>query len=145
MKNIRAQKGTLVELKIFTELINREYPVYIPMVQSTQIDCLIDTEEGLKKIQIKTARRKHKPYRNYYAQIRSFNTKINYADYGIDFIICEGNNRFFVIDKKDFEGKTNFDLPINKYEGNWNVLPLPPVFKEKTPKKEKQVVLNFPK
>ena len=122
--NTKAWKGSLVELRVITELISRGYPVYSPFIQNGQADCIIETCDGFKKVQIKTARIKSK-YENYFAQIQSRNTKKNYSLHGIDYIICEAIGKFFVLSQREFGDKPTVDLSINKYEGKWDLLAKP--------------------
>ncbi len=135
MKNQRAVKGSLIELRVCTALIEHGYPVYMPVVQSGQTDCIIETSVGFKKVQIKVARRKHKSLNNYYARVTQHRSNINYAEYDIDFILCEGDNRFFILPKESFENH-KFDMALNGFEGRWDLLPPPSVFE--IPKKEKK-------
>ncbi len=120
----RAQTGSIIELKVIGSLIERGYNVYSPVVSQDHVDCVIETTGGFKKIQIKIARRKHKQWQNYYASVTQLRSKANYGDLGIDFIICEGDGRFFIIPKDQFIHK-KYDIPINIYEGAWHFLPQP--------------------
>ncbi len=125
MRNEKAWKGSLVELRVVTKLIELGYPVYSPFIQNGQADCIIETVDGFKRIQIKTARKKMKNYDHFFAQIRSKNSGKNYSEYEIDFIICENNQRFFVLSTDDFRGINKFEISIKQFEGKWNVIPAP--------------------
>ena len=122
--NKKAWKGSLVELRVIAELISRGYPVYSPFIQNGQADCIIETCEGFKKVQIKTARTKSR-YKNYFAQIQSKNTKKNYSEHDIDYIICEGEGKFFVMSLKEFGDIDKFEISVNKYENKWELLSKP--------------------
>ncbi len=120
-----AWEGSLIELIIITELTRRGYPIYQPVIQNGQVDCVLESNNRLFRVQIKTARRMNKKYQNYFAQIISRNSKINYAEYHIDFIICYGEGKFFIVPQEAFSGKKNISMSINKYEDAWDLLPPP--------------------
>ena len=50
------QKGDISEFRVFARLTELGYDLYTPVGEDTRSDCIIETDEELKKIQIKTGR-----------------------------------------------------------------------------------------
>ncbi len=123
--NLKALKGSVTEMRVIAELLNRGYPVYTPSIQNGHVDCIIETVDGFKKIQIKYARRKNTTSNSVFVPIGICRNKQNYAEVGIDFIVAESNNRFFVLSKEEFMQRKQRWLAVNYCEGTWFKIPLP--------------------
>lgn len=140
--NYKAWKGSLVELKVITEFVKRGYQVYSPFIQNGPVDCIIETIEGFKKIQIKTADKRNRS-QTYYASVRSKRSRKNYALYDIDFIICEADDRYFILSKSDFIRSDNWWISINQYEGLWSKISQPKDSDECKQVKKEETQLNL--
>jgi len=119
--------GTKTELKVFLQFVNRGYPVYLPLFEG-RVDCIIDTADGAKRIQIKKAKPKrvresrHQQVSGSLCRKGSKRKKVPYGD-SIDFFIFEKDDIFFVVPKDLTDNKHNISL--NKFRDAWNLLPEP--------------------
>lgn len=52
--SFRTRKGTVGELKVQTDLIEKKYDVYLPIVDDHSIDLIVETKAGFKRTQVKT-------------------------------------------------------------------------------------------
>ena len=50
----RTRKGTIGELKVQTDLTEKKFDVYLPLVDDYGVDLIVETKAGFKRVQVKT-------------------------------------------------------------------------------------------
>lgn len=137
-------KGNLAETFVLANLIKEGFTVSIPYGENSRYDLIVETQNGLKKVQIKyMSKRKDRGY--YVLTLKSIranknkNRIVHYTKEEIDFIIgyCLDNNSCYIIplDKikirnelhiwvdKNPIGKNQFETTNHdQYKNNWDLL-----------------------
>jgi hypothetical protein len=120
------QKGDYSELAVLTEFAKRSIRVAIPFGNSQGFDMLIETSNGWKTVQVKTAyRRGARGDRIYVDTIRGtvLNKKRGYEEGAFDFLVAvlADDHLFWVIPFEEMRGRRCLTLPCDR-EANWGLL-----------------------
>lgn len=107
MKNT-CKKGNIVEAKVLSRLVEKEYKVFIPFGEGHKADLIFQNDFGdLKKVQIKASR--ETPHgsltMNLYSNGGGYN-KVLYSEKDVDYFATEYDNIYYLIPIKDVLGKT---------------------------------------
>ena len=109
--------GCIAEYKFAAEAMERGFLVSFPLLDSSPYDCIVETKEGFKKIQIKSVVKKEKFARCYLR--KSVDDPYNIKDVDYFAIFVEHHNGFYII-KNDGKVKNFYLSKEGIYKNNFN-------------------------
>ena len=113
-------KGCITELKVMLHLLELGYNVSQPLLQHSKYDCVVDVNNKLYRIQIKTSRQECQ--KSFKFNCKSVTTTGNktvttkYSKNEIDFFATEWNGTFYLIPVEEcsVEKRLWLEKPTNK-------------------------------
>lgn len=105
--------GNYAELVFIAECIKRGYIVSIPMIQKPTYDCIVETDKGIYKIQVKSTTRKQSKYGSYKIRASKKQKGNLFAYYEVEEIDFMA---FYIWELHGF-----FIIPYTKPQTSWRV------------------------
>ena len=130
-------RGTVAELMVATELSKSELTVCLPLNHSSEYDLIVDTNSGLKKVQVKRAYNvNNHGTKRLCVETRRILVKHSgkkgsvvgrYSDNGYDFLVaCDvDSNTFWVIPKSvasKYKAQIYLTAKMEQYKNQWSLV-----------------------
>lgn len=116
MKKNTCQIGNVTEAKVLARFVEKGFLVFIPFGEGHKCDLVfIDDKRKLKRVQIKSARKRTRGITiNLYSNGGGYN-KVLYSKKNIDYFATEHENKFYLIPIEEVLNRKVITFALDKY------------------------------